>query len=173
MSEAWGGLIIRTGDSAMRLDLGEEDHLAWTDIVRLARACGIEEPTASSLGLTFNPENVEFWLEDEPYVKDGYLVLPEVFGDAWMDIAKALLRNGKGIELYGNIFHEHGYIECYALNAAGEKFFEVAQDQSGDFEEAEAREVQARWMAAIPNHIKSTFADVLDDSDDDGDDDDD
>lgn len=156
VSEAFGRVLIQAPGEILENLRGDGGDIAWKSMERLFGHAGIASLKDSHFLLEYKEG------EDFPHegveIRDGFIEIT-IFGDEWMHAMAPLATKGKGIQVYGVIHHEHGYLECYALNAAGESFVDGV-DFEGD-EEVDEGELMRKWLTFVPREIRDKFPNVF------------
>ena len=156
MPEACGTLLIKAPADVLAEMQLIEDVVNWAAMAKLFSSAGIESPVKSNPMLEYQ-EGEDFPIE--AIENRGGFICIEIFGDEWMDAMQPLIRKGDNIEVYGSIFHEHGFKEYYALSDAGERFLETVEYE-GDHDVDEDAIIED-WLTVIPPEVKAAFPEIF------------
>ena len=158
MSEAYGTILLKLPEPLYEVLCEDDDGVSVDAIRELFTVAGIDlsKPSYSTL----IPETEHGYFPHEGVeVRSGVLAIV-IFGEEWMPVMQILVKNGKGVEAYGSINHEHGVSEYYALNADGNAFYELI-DFEASFNTEREDEIVAEWLALIPDEIKILYPEVF------------
>ncbi len=161
MPEANGELLFKIPHALQQQFDPDEHEIARALIAGIFDAAAIVDPfkhaALQDAPAAFAHEGME--------VRDGYLVIAP-FGDEWMQPLQTLVEYGSGVELYGSIRHEYGYVEFYALDGVCARYFGTIDYDGGGDEEHE-QQVIANWRACVPTAVRERFAELFASEEDD------
>lgn len=157
MAEAWGSLVIVAPQEILSAMRGNGDYVSWEAMARLFAHAGIPKYRGSGEGNCLSHEGIARH-EDHLFIAS--------FGDDRMYVLQDLLKTGKSIQVYGDVNHEHGGTELYALTASGERMVGEIDSEDPNAEEDDA-DTNARWLAMIPAGFGQQFENLDSDGDDD------
>jgi hypothetical protein len=159
MSEAYGTILLKLPGHLIDLLCEDDEGVSRSALETLFSEAGIVHNLKSYSTLIPETEHGIFYHEGVE-VRNGVLAII-ISGDDWMPVMQILVKNGKEIEAYGSINHEHGITEFYALNADGESYYELI-DFEASFNTEREEEIVADWLGLIPDEIKVIYPEVFD-----------
>ncbi len=91
---------------------------------------------------------------------NGAYVVLQIFGDDWKDLAKDLVREAVGLELYGAIHDEFFEFEFYALTADGQRYLGWMEgDETSPEDSREA--LERKWLSLVPPEVVAMDTDTF------------
>lgn len=157
MAEAQGSLVIKLPGvilNQFKKDLTEVSWDLLNDIAHAANVENLEHAVDEDISHIKGK-----WLDTEGSKINGEYALIWPFSDEWMDVMRALVNKGNGIEVYGGIFHEYGATEFYALTATGERYIGLVDQEADD--NVDPVEVQRAFLKMVPEHVKQLFPETF------------
>ena len=162
MSEAYGTVVIKAPKTIITKICEDDELVSWNAISQLLDFASVNIDEESQASIFVNEHN-EFYHEGIERL-EGMAVI-SIFGEQWMYLMESLTKQGRNIEAYGFIEHEHGIVGYFALNPDGKTFCKFVDYEAGD-EEGSSRE---EWEKLLPADVATYFQEFDDESLDSGD----
>ncbi|MFC1750947.1 hypothetical protein ACFL2V_19315 [Pseudomonadota bacterium] len=166
MPEAYGSVVIVASEEIIDEFKNCGESISWELMTKLFNYAGIKSIQDSDDMLSFCNKDEGFHQEGVE-VKNSAVNIT-IFGSEWMDISKVLIKQGKGIQLYGRINHEYGADEFYALNADGKSYTEVI-DYEGEYNVDREDGIFSEWIGYVPQDMLASFPEVFSNEEEDED----
>lgn len=165
MSEAFGTVVIKAPKAIVSNLCKDDESVPWAAISQLLEFAGVDTTKGQLTSLYVNEDNTFFHEGIEH--SDGLAIIT-IFGEQWMYLMEALVKQGSSIEAYGEIHHEHGTVGFFALSGDGKMFCQLI-DYEDDDEPEDEEEVREAWAQLQSDKVAAYFEEPEEDDEDDSD----
>ena len=150
MSEEWGEIILKGPNEIL-------EKLAKSKGINISESLSNIRDFAGIKSPFFEREDYQFHTS---YYKSGYLKLDYDCSE-WSYIAAGIVREGKGVEVYGRCCNDDGVYRFFALPENAKKFMfsfgAECEDLGVEGGVTKAIEQVDEWVSRVPEDVKKLF----------------